>query len=162
LVLGGIDYGPGAEGVFGQVWKRLPGSAAEAEKIAELFQKQPRPRLLPLSGTEASHDRLVAASREKWRYPHLCRPGHLAPARQGAALVVDGGDAPAQNDLGLSPVERQAFMRNQLLLSGLVLAGANETRDHEKALLTAEDVGALDLSGTELVVLSACDTGLGN
>jgi CHAT domain-containing protein len=46
-----------------------------------------------------------------------------------------------------------------MLLSGLVLAGAN--RDPGKAVLTAEEVSGLDLRGTELVVLSACDTGLG-
>jgi CHAT domain-containing protein len=46
-----------------------------------------------------------------------------------------------------------------MLLSGLVLAGAN--RDPGKAVLTAEEVAGLDLRGAELVVLSACDTGLG-
>ena len=49
------------------------------------------------------------------------------------------------------------------LLSGLVLAGANtpppEGRDD--GYLTAEEVGWLDLSGVEVVKLSACETGLG-
>ena len=55
-----------------------------------------------------------------------------------------------------------------MLRSGLALAGANTWLAHgqpppeaEDGLLTAEDVSGLDLGGTELVVLSACETGLG-
>jgi CHAT domain-containing protein len=42
--------------------------------------------------------------------------------------------------------------------SGLALAGANESTD---GLFTAADVALLTLSATELVVLSACETGIG-
>ena len=60
-------------------------------------------------------------------------------------------------------------LRNPLLLSGLALAGANTSHigqkppeDAEDGLLTAEDVTGIDLLNTELVVLSACETGLGD
>jgi CHAT domain-containing protein len=49
--------------------------------------------------------------------------------------------------------------RNPQLLSGLVLAMANPRP--EEGVLTAEEVCSLDLRGCNLVVLSACETGLG-
>jgi CHAT domain-containing protein len=49
---------------------------------------------------------------------------------------------------------------NPLVRTGLVLAGAN--RLGPEATLTAEEVAGLDLRGTELAVLSACETALGH
>lgn len=47
------------------------------------------------------------------------------------------------------------------LLSDIALAGANNPKDDHDGVLTALEVGELDLSKVELAVLSACETGLG-
>lgn len=55
-----------------------------------------------------------------------------------------------------------AKIENPLVRSGLALAGVNQHRgSDDDGLLTALEAASLDLWGTKLVVLSACDTGVG-
>ena len=62
------------------------------------------------------------------------------------------------------------YLSNPLLRSGLILAGANRTigkmnlgtANGEDGILTAMEVSGLNLIGTDLLVLSACQTGIGD
>jgi CHAT domain-containing protein len=65
-----------------------------------------------------------------------------------------------------APGTANAFWEDPMLRSGLYLAGANRTLKGtpppgEDGVLTSSEVMGLDLQGKELVVLSACETGLG-
>jgi CHAT domain-containing protein len=63
-------------------------------------------------------------------------------------------------------MDRNQVIQDPMLRSGLLFAGANRTLSGEKStgengLLSAAEASLLDLSETELVVLSACETGRG-
>ena len=80
-------------------------------------------------------------------------PGTTAgvPATSNTAPQMDPGD-----------VQVTGF--NPDLLSGLALAGANLQPEpgRDDGILTAQEIAFLPLNGVDTVVLSACETGLGN
>jgi CHAT domain-containing protein/Tfp pilus assembly protein PilF len=95
--------------------------------------------------------------------------GLIEPAPTIAQVSTKPAPAPSTNS---QPIKERfsdlrlgkfaARVKDPLLRSGLALAGANEGKSgNDDGLLTALEVAGLDLWGTKLVVLSACDTGLG-
>jgi CHAT domain-containing protein len=93
------------------------------------------------------------------RFVHLATHGFFGPPemttapRPGRTLTPDEyWSSPA----GLSRMQPG-------LLSGITFAGANKPPrpDRDDGILTATEAQELDLSDTELVVLSACETALG-
>jgi tetratricopeptide (TPR) repeat protein len=98
---------------------------------------------------------------------HLATHGFFEPED----LSSDPNPAEPQA-LGItSDLTKSRFFKNPMHRSGLALAGANTTIEawkrgeappiEDDGILTAEDVSTLDLKGTWLVTLSACDTGSG-
>ena len=118
--------------------ERLKGTVEEAEQIQRIYgaTHPGRPLAEIVSGAEATPDRLRAML-PRQRFAHIATHGFFQAAKGDALFKTHG--ASAQFD------------------SGLVVAGAG----HDD-LLTAEEIGVLDLRGTELVVLSACESGLGH
>jgi CHAT domain-containing protein len=139
---------------------RLPASAAEAQAI--------KPSLDAFSGRQ-SRLMLRADSREK-EVKSLRRPQVLVLSTHGYFL---SDQLPQERPLqslsegtlsGPILTAKGTPLENPLLRCGLLLAGCNN-RDHAEALddgvLTGLEIVSTDLRGTELVVLSACETGLG-
>jgi len=81
------------------------------------------------------------------------------------------GDDIEKNCEGMEWLERlvggKEALKNPLMRSGLALSGANNARKNitiegaENGILFADDIANINLAETELVVLSACETGLG-
>jgi CHAT domain-containing protein len=98
---------------------------------------------------------------------HLATHGFFEPEESSSGPNPSKSQSPGTN----SEFTKSSFFKNPMHRSGLALAGANSTIAawkrgeappiDEDGILTAEDVSTLDLQGTWLVTLSACDTGSG-
>jgi CHAT domain-containing protein len=139
-----------------QTWVSLPGTRKEAEAIQRLF---PHARLF--LGHAATKEALLRL--ETPGLLHIATHGFFledAPVPENARAVVQcciaGSSGPPQRP------------PDPLLRSGLVLAGAKapepslHSRPLADSLVTALELVGLNLWGTQLVVLSACDTGRGD
>jgi CHAT domain-containing protein/tetratricopeptide (TPR) repeat protein len=131
-------------------FQRLSGTAGEALALKEMLGLRDAQVLTGAAATEGALKRLKGP-----RLLHVATHGFFLPGegagRQRPSWLFLSGD-PGGAPRGENP----------LLLSGLALAGANELRRGvDDGILTALEVGGLDLRGTDLVVLSACETGIG-
>jgi len=115
----------------------LPGSLEEARAIARIWTAQGW-QGLTLSGDDASEEALKSMVAGK-RVVHIATHGFFLDAQCPGSTVA---------------------RENPLLRSGLALAGANRRQSagpgEDDGILTAEEAAALDLGGTEWVVLSGC------
>jgi CHAT domain-containing protein len=137
-------------------WPYLPGTDPERDRVAELgHRRRPPLRVVRLSGARAGAAALLARLPQA-RWAHLATHGFFAAPRSDVRKhLYDRRDFL----LGVGAERRGAAARSPLAQSGLVLAGAN--RKGSGGILTAEVIVGLNLSGLELAVLSACETGLG-
>jgi CHAT domain-containing protein len=160
LALGGIDFGAAAvkaktsdsiflatgsdhagaitraAGTFRDGFAQLPASGDEANKVKEWYQRMRRDEPAEVwSGADASKTRLMALKSPP-RVLHLATHGFYLPGES----------------------------REPMLLSGIALAGANRelASTGTDGILFALEAQGLNLDGTELVVLSACDTAQGS
>jgi tetratricopeptide (TPR) repeat protein/CHAT domain-containing protein len=137
-------------------WGRLPAAADEARAVTgRAARHQLEARLL--TGADASAER-VLAELPRARFAHLATHGFFADPQFRSVLQLDA----KQFERTLRGERVGAGALSPLVLSGLVFAGANRPDTPGRGLLTGEALLDRDLSGLQLAVLSACDTGLGD
>lgn len=138
----------------------LPGTLNEASRIASLFGNA-----LVHTRDDASESVLRAA-----RSPAFLHVATHAFFFDGSAETEDFGtrgillagptepQLEQQANAAISPVPAEPLLRSGVALAGANHGGALPTND---GVMTALELTTLELEGTELVTLSACDTALG-
>lgn len=147
----------------GRNWKHLRYSSGEVQHFDSICRSAGlHPRLL--TGSEASEKAVAALSGNSPSLMLVSTHGfyHNAErAARGSFYINKGlthdGDSVSPN-----------YAIPALKRAGLIFAGANPvwhneatSADDNDGILTAEEIARLDLSSTRLMVLSACETGLG-
>lgn len=146
FLLGFPDYGGNAVA--------LPGTKVEVEQINKIL------KTTGYAVSQQTQKQATEATVKTQKAPmlmHIATHGYFladADLKNGDALGVDADNA----------------KNNPLLRSGLLLAGmpsptqqtSPDLQSNDNGILTAYEAMNLSLEGTELVVLSACETGLGD
>jgi CHAT domain-containing protein len=132
----------------------LPGTKTEVDAVARLLKASGYQvnQVMEKSATESNVKKLKGPT-----LVHIATHGYFLQDVEGAGGSVFG-------------VNAENASNNPLLRSGLILAGAGhaisgggtDISSNDNGVLTAYEAMNLNLEGTNLVVLSACETGLGD
>lgn len=139
------------------VWNNLPGTATEVKKIAELF-KEHAINTQSFVQEAASEENLKALTNNGPQVLHIATHGFFLP-----------DPTKMKKETGFNQGNSFSLADDPLFRSGLILAGGNYVWSNKKpidgvedGIATAYEISQLNLSNTELIVLSACETALGD
>ncbi|MBP9210240.1 MAG: CHAT domain-containing protein [Saprospiraceae bacterium] len=146
----------------GGKWEYLHWTDKEIESISAIV-KSARVNPIKYKGMIATEERIKATVKDGIapRIIHLATHGYFYP--NAPTETPPDGNANIQD----SPY---SISEHPMIRSGLLLAGSNYAwttgkpinEGVEDGVLTAYEISQMNLSNTELVVLSACETGLGD
>jgi len=139
----------------GIYFHRLPGTLEEVQSISQIIGQNKCEVKIGSAATEQALFQVKAP-----KILHIASHGFFLNDQELSVFSNDRGA------FIRSPLKNKVSLENPLIRSGIALAGANnalklKSNDESQGLFTAEKVLGLQLIGTELVVLSACDTGVG-
>lgn len=146
---------PDTRGAANNSWQDLPGTATEINKIQQLFDRK-KIRAESFLKTNASEGNLKLLSGKSPQVLHI--------ATHGFFLSKPGKENNSQGNSNAQIAADDPLLRTGLILSGGNYAWSGKTPIDgvEDGIVTAYEISQLNLSNTELVVLSACETALGD
>lgn len=131
----------------------LPGVRSEAHAVQNHFADA-----MVHIGPGATKDKLTAAQGP--RFVHVATHGFFRASSGSAVrpLHASRGNRDIEGPSSMPVPDGRLDIEDALDDAGLILAGA----DQAAATVTAREIAGIDLRGTRLAVLSACDTGIGD
>ncbi|MBK6834958.1 MAG: CHAT domain-containing protein [Bacteroidetes bacterium] len=170
MLIGGVKYN--SDTTKTEMWSYLSGTLNEVEQI----KKQVKNKTDYFVSSNANEEN-VKKTISQATILHISTHGFFFPdpeqVREEMKAASAGSATSTSADMkfrGSTNYASWSFVNNKnpLMRSGLVLAGANDVWERnplaegEDGILTAQEVSTLDMQKTKLVVLSACETGLGD
>ncbi|MBN4072319.1 CHAT domain-containing protein [bacterium AH-315-F03] len=135
---------------------RLSGTRDELHNISSIWKQNSDQEVWTYQGAQASED-AFKSNTKGMRIVHVATHGFFA-----------GGDCRVHQSAKAARPKDDIIGENPLLLSGLYFAGANlygagaNQLGLDDGILTAVEVSGMNLDGVEWVVLSACESGIGD
>lgn len=182
VLFGGIDYNTDTLADLSELtepWPFLPGTFEEKECLEILMKKYNIPTL-GYSGKYAKEEefkKLFVETNDNPCILHIATHGffYQDPQTQrieNKDLTIRNGvsEYGSVNFRGTTGYGTWQYVNNKnpMMRSGLVLTGANrvwsedQSKNEDDGILTAHEISQLNMRNTDLVVLSACETGLGD
>ena len=132
------------------IFRELPGSKVEVERISEILNRS-KFEVTPYTGVNGTEESFLSMHGKAPRILHLATHGFYYTPTEAEEVDYLRGYSDAMS------------------LSGLIMSGGNAAWRGEElpagtlgGVLTANNIAHLDLSNTDMVTLSACQTGQGN
>lgn len=137
---------------------RLPNTAIEAETVSPLIRKYLNTAPQPYTNNYALETIVKRVDRPTLLV--LSTHGFFLPEQD---VLRDDRRAVTSDTRNVPLTPDGKPLENPLLRCGLLLAGCNakQAADGDDGILTGMEIVGIDLRGTQLVVLSACETGVG-
>lgn len=176
FLIGGVDYSEDIESMTSEAlnyvrygtkpyvatrstnrssWDPIPETLVEAQLIDSILYSK-KIETLFLSGGKASEEAFKNLDGNSPTIIHIATHGFFYEEKNDATTRY------------FDNTYSYANKRFPMQFSGLLFAGANNAwkgnlppNNIEDGILTAEEISQMDLKGTKIAVLSACDTGLG-
>lgn len=143
-------------------WQYLPGTLEEVKGVAKVLDKHDVANHV-YSMSQGSEESFKALSGKDISILHLATHGFYVPDTQKDSSSNFRFDFLLSNGMNINTKSVSAMSRTGLLLSGGNRAwlGQDVIDGIEDGVLTANEIIGLDFSSVDLLVLSACETGLG-
>ncbi len=160
--LRGNASGPAFSWSFDKLAETRGEALAVSEYFLDAFEESGAEVPTVLTRKKATRDAFEELA-PKHRYLHLATHGWFAP--ESVSSVADARPIDERSGLGtFSSLRDQVRGLAPSILCGLAFAGANGDADQYgrvRGVMTADEIGAMELSGVDLCVLSACETNVG-